>query len=152
MAIDLTHHRKSAESPRVISLKDAPQPVVRARQDAPRLPHARKERSVLLIAIVSVAVLALIAVAVSISRISLFSSDSPKAIARSVAELILVPDNETPTIAEVSDLRALEGQVFFQNAALGDKVLMYLNAQKAILYRPSENKIIEVGPITGGEL
>jgi hypothetical protein len=30
---------------------------------------------------------------------------------------------------------------------LGDKVLIYSRAQKAILYSPSKNKIIEVAPI-----
>ena len=62
---------------------------------------------------------------------------------------MLLPQNETPTLATVSDLHALEGQAFFKNAKEGDKVLMYLRSQRAILYRPSIDRIIEVGPITG---
>lgn len=68
-----------------------------------------------------------------------------------VGDLMLLPEDETPTLATVTDLHALEGQLFFKNAQEGDKVLMYLKAQKAILYRPSIGKIIEVGPITGAE-
>jgi hypothetical protein len=72
-----------------------------------------------------------------------------KSLVADVGEHMLLPENETPTLATVSDLHALEGQMFFRNAAVGDKVLMYLVSQQAILYRPSIDKIIEVGPITG---
>lgn len=64
-----------------------------------------------------------------------------------VGKLIELP-NETPTIAAISDKSKLQNQPFFANAENGDKVLMYSNAQKAILYRETINKIIEVGAIT----
>lgn len=65
-----------------------------------------------------------------------------------VGKLIVLPQNETPTIATVSDLAPLKSQPFFTNAALGDQVLIYTNARKVILWRPTENKIIEVAPLT----
>jgi hypothetical protein len=71
-----------------------------------------------------------------------------KSLVRSVSKHMLLPD-EVPTIATVSDMDALKSEVFFQNAREGDKVLMFLNAQKAVLYRPSDDLIIEAGPITG---
>lgn len=64
-----------------------------------------------------------------------------------VGKLILLPTGETPQIATVSDKTKLSGQNFFANAENGDKVLIYYQAKKAILYRPSINKIVEVGPI-----
>lgn len=67
-----------------------------------------------------------------------------------VGKLMLLPEDEQPTLATVSDLSSLEGQVFFANAELGDIVLMYPKASRAILYSPSRNKIIEVAPITVG--
>lgn len=60
-----------------------------------------------------------------------------------VSKLIDIPD-ETPTIATVSDVSKLTGQEFFAKAENGDKVIIFSKAQKAILYRPSTNKIIEV--------
>lgn len=61
-----------------------------------------------------------------------------------VGKLIELPTGEAPTIATVSDITKLKGQAFFANAKNGDKVLIYTNSKKAYLYRPSENKLIEV--------
>jgi len=64
-----------------------------------------------------------------------------------VGTLIELPIGEEPTVATVSDPARLVGQAFFINAKVGDKVLIYTLAKKAILYRPSINKIIEVAPV-----
>lgn len=66
-----------------------------------------------------------------------------------VSKLIAVPD-ETPTVATVSDSEKLKPNPFFQNAQNGDKVLIFTGAKKAIIYRPNDNKIIEVGPLSIG--
>lgn len=63
-----------------------------------------------------------------------------------VGRLIVLPENEQPTIATVTDLAKLKGQPFFARAQIGDKVLIYSQSKKAILYRPSADKIIEVAP------
>jgi len=66
-----------------------------------------------------------------------------------VSKLIQLPSGETPTIANVTDATAAKKQsAFFTNAQNGDKVLMYVKAGEAILYRPSTNKIILVAPLT----
>ena len=70
-----------------------------------------------------------------------------KVLVEKVGKLIELPD-ETPTIATVLDKEKLKDQPFFKNAENGDKVLVFINAKKAILYRPSNNKIIEVAPLT----
>lgn len=66
-----------------------------------------------------------------------------------VGLLVQLPQGETPTVAAVSDAaQAKQQSAFFANAQNGDKVLMYVKTGKAILYRPSTNKIILEAPLT----
>lgn len=64
-----------------------------------------------------------------------------------VGKIYELPKGEIPTVATVSDPSQLKSQPFFLNARIGDKVLVYINARKGILYRPSNNRIINVSPI-----
>jgi hypothetical protein len=64
-----------------------------------------------------------------------------------VGKLISLPTDEKPTVATVTDASKVKDQPFFANAKNDDKVLIYQKAAKAILYRPSENRIIEVGAV-----
>lgn len=64
-----------------------------------------------------------------------------------VAKIYLIPTGEEPTIATVSDPNALKDQAFFTQSQKGDKVLIFSKAGRAVLYRPSINKIIETAPI-----
>lgn len=63
-----------------------------------------------------------------------------------VGKLFMLPSEE-PQMATVLDVEKLKDQSFFQQAQNGDKILAYPKAQKAILYRPSTNIIVEVGPL-----
>ncbi len=60
---------------------------------------------------------------------------------------IVLPKDEVPTLATVSDPEQLKKYPFFTNAEKGDKVLIYSLAKKAILYRPIGDKIVEIAPI-----
>jgi hypothetical protein len=75
------------------------------------------------------------------------ASDEARQLVAIVGKVYDLPSGEVPTIATVSDVSKLSGQEFFKRAQNGDKVLIYTKAKKAILYRPSTNKIIEVGPV-----
>ena len=62
-------------------------------------------------------------------------------------KIMQVPD-EKPVIATVNDKNTLKAQqAFFAQAENGDKVVIFSKAKKAILFRPSLNKIIESGPL-----
>jgi hypothetical protein len=69
-----------------------------------------------------------------------------------VGSMIVLPEGEMPTLATVTDKEKLASQPFFQNAENGDKVLIYTNSGRAILYRPStqwykNGKIVDVTTI-----
>lgn len=65
----------------------------------------------------------------------------------SVGRLVDLPGGETPTIATVNDAAKLKNQAFFANAQDGDKVLIYSKSGRAVLYRPSTNKVIEYSSV-----
>lgn len=71
-------------------------------------------------------------------------------ITKAVGKLIELPGGEEPTVATVTDVTKLSDQAFFAQAQNGDKVLIYAKAAKAVLFRPSTNKIIEVAPVNIG--
>jgi hypothetical protein len=67
-----------------------------------------------------------------------------------VGKLMELPEG-VPTVATVTDVTKLANQPFFERAANGDIVLVYEDTRKAIMYRPSTNRIIEVATITLGQ-
>jgi hypothetical protein len=63
-----------------------------------------------------------------------------------VSKLMIVP-NENPQIVLVQDVEKLRSiQPFFKDAENGDNVLIYSDI--AIIYSPTKNKIVNVGPVT----
>lgn len=78
---------------------------------------------------------------------NLVAQEETKDVVNKVGQLFELPKDEVPTMATVSDKSKLASQPFFTHAENGDKVLIYTNMKKALLYRPSINKIIEVGPV-----
>lgn len=65
-----------------------------------------------------------------------------------LGKLIELPSDEEPTVATVLDQDKLKDQAFFSSAKNGDKVIIYTKKKMAILYRESDNKIIEVAPLS----
>ncbi len=65
-----------------------------------------------------------------------------------VSKLMVLPTDEQPVIATVADPDKLKDQQFFANAKRGDKVLIYNNARKAILYSPTLKRVVEVAPLS----
>lgn len=78
-----------------------------------------------------------------VSRLERRPADEAAQLLAAVGGHIKLPA-EKATIATVEDKQKLAGQAFFTHAQNGDKVLIYPQGKKAILYRPSTDKIIEV--------
>lgn len=68
-----------------------------------------------------------------------------------VKKLMDLPSDETPAIVSLDNVEKLKNQQFFKKAEVGDKVVIYAASKRAILYRPSQNKIIDVGVISINE-
>ena len=75
-----------------------------------------------------------------------------KELAEKVGKLVLLPEGEVPALATVTDPELLKNQAFFAEAQSGDKVLIYTNAKKAILFRPSLNLVINISTVNLGGL
>lgn len=66
-----------------------------------------------------------------------------------VSKIMDLPTGESPTIFEITDPETLSAQQpFFNGSVKGDKLLIYPASAKAIIYSPSREKIINVGPLT----
>lgn len=65
-----------------------------------------------------------------------------------VGEHMFLPYGEIPSLATVTEPEKLKGQSFFENAKEGDKVLIYSKSQKAILYDPNADKIVNIAPVS----
>ena len=79
---------------------------------------------------------------------NLFATEEVKNYVDQISRLMMLPAGETPILATVQDANKLKNQPFYANAKNDDKVLIYANAKKVILYRPSINKIINVETAT----
>ena len=65
-----------------------------------------------------------------------------------VGKLVILPTGEDPVVATINDASSLiKQQVFYQGSINGDVVLVYQKAAKAIVYSPSRNIIVNVGPV-----
>lgn len=64
-----------------------------------------------------------------------------------VGQLTELPKNEVPLLSTLVD-KSKADQPFLSNAKDGDKILIYPLTGRAIVYRPSVNKIVNIGAVT----
>lgn len=82
-----------------------------------------------------------------ISNPTLAAEQETKDLVNQISKHFDLPADEIPTVAVISDTSKLQNQAFFAKAKNGDKILVYANAKKAILYDPAADKILDVAPI-----
>jgi hypothetical protein len=67
-------------------------------------------------------------------------------VVKKVSDLMILSNTDNAVLATITDKSKLAGQKFFDVAENGDELLLFPNMMKAVIYRPSINKIIDVGP------
>ena len=132
------------------AVSNATQTNLKAQEQSATKRFTPKKRKFALIAIVFIFL-----VAGTTTGIVLWNRSHPKADSKQEAlqlvdklkDIVDLPTDETPSIAEVKDVTKLSDQPFYNIAQNGDKVLVYQKAGKALLYRPSTKKVIEYTPV-----
>jgi hypothetical protein len=67
---------------------------------------------------------------------------------KNISRHMIVPQNDQPVLAKVADAAALaKQQAFFAKAQNGDQLVIFPSSGQAILYRPSTDLLVNVGPI-----
>ena len=75
-------------------------------------------------------------------------TEDEKKILEKVSRLIMIPQNESPTIFTVLNADALaKEQSFFLGTVNGDILIVFRQSQKAIIYSPTRKMIVNAGPI-----
>ena len=73
------------------------------------------------------------------------ATDDASIIERAGKHIIL--PSETPNITTIEKSSELKSQPFFSGVEDGDKILIYAESARIIIYRPSQNILVNVGPI-----
>lgn len=76
--------------------------------------------------------------------------DEIKSLIEKMSKLIALPEGETPVLFPFEKEKYNDQQVFSKTEN-GDKILIYSNAKKAYIYRPSRNVIVDVIPVNIGD-
>lgn len=63
-----------------------------------------------------------------------------------VSKLAIIPTDEEPTLATVSDKTKLSDPILAQ-AENGDKVLLFYKSKRVFVYRPSTHRIVNIAPL-----
>ncbi len=75
-------------------------------------------------------------------------NDEMTTLLKRVGRHFLIPEGAAPVVATVLDAPALaKEQLFFQHAVNGDKLLIFRGSVQAVLYSPSRDIIVNVGPV-----
>lgn len=80
----------------------------------------------------------------------MFAKEEIKALTDQLAKLVVLPEGEEPVVATVTDKERLKDQAVFAKAENGDKIVIYAKTQKAYIYRPSKNVLVDVIPVNIG--
>lgn len=134
--------------------KKNPEGIMLGQLETPKSKQIPRRFKYILITSISLVILMILVVSIFISsnganetiEISENIGLSNQELIRTVGDIFLLPD-ETPTIATVTDKNLLSEQAFFTEAIDGDKVLIFVESEIAILFRPDIGKIVNVSNV-----
>lgn len=63
-----------------------------------------------------------------------------------IGQIAVLPTDETPEVLRITDLTQLNSNPFFENAKLGDFILIFKNNQKILVYDPLNHLLVNMGP------
>jgi len=75
-----------------------------------------------------------------------------KELVEKIGKLVLLPADEEPILATVTDKEKLKEQPLFAKAENGDKILIYAKAQKAYIFSPNKEVLVDVVSVNIGGL
>lgn len=68
---------------------------------------------------------------------------------KEVRKVMILPETDVPAVFDIQDpVLLINQQAFFAGAEKGDKLLVYPQLGKAIVYSPKRKMIVNVGPVT----
>lgn len=77
-----------------------------------------------------------------------FNEEEAQDIIDQVSRLMVLPTDEKPRVIKINNApQVAQEQPFFIGAQNGDIFIAYYQAKKAIIYRPDQKVIVNVGPI-----
>ncbi|MBX4195770.1 hypothetical protein KW796_02350 [Candidatus Parcubacteria bacterium] len=115
-----------------------------------RVPKNIKRLTLILSAVVAILLAAMIMLLMQLQAYrtpALSAEEKLRSIISEVGEKVILPEGETPTVATISDPSKLRDQPFFAEAEKGDQILIYTTSKKAVLWRPSVHKVVEVSSL-----
>jgi F0F1-type ATP synthase gamma subunit len=74
------------------------------------------------------------------------NNDSVEAVTQTIAKHMVLPIDEVPALLTVTDPSKVSTQ-FLKQSQVGDKILIYQKYKRVIIYRPSIDRIIDIGPV-----
>lgn len=86
----------------------------------------------------------------AVANKAVLNKDEMKKLVEEIGKIAKLPQREEPSIATVTDINKLRDQPVFADSKNGDRVLLYTNAQKVVIYDPISRKIVNIAPLTAG--
>ncbi|OGE64845.1 hypothetical protein A3I48_04390 [Candidatus Daviesbacteria bacterium RIFCSPLOWO2_02_FULL_36_7] len=81
---------------------------------------------------------------------TVLNKEEMKNLVEEIGKIAKLPQREDPSVATVTDISKLKDQPVFAESKNGDRVLLYTNAQKVVIYDPISRKIVNIAPLTAG--